>query len=156
ARGHDPQGPGAAAGDARAARPRARGGRRRSRVRRRGSLGGRGGRACRPGPCGGRERGRGGGRGRGGEGAAGEARCGGEEAAGGEGRSRQGPGERQAMIRIVTLSEFPPDVIDFVSRRIHAAYGMGCELEGEGEMPRGALDDEQSAYDAVKAVEEMD
>jgi archaemetzincin len=60
------------------------------------------------------------------------------------------------MIRIVTLSEFPPDVIDFVSRRVHAAYGMGSELEGEGEMPRGALDDEQSAYNAVKAVEEMD
>jgi predicted Zn-dependent protease len=60
------------------------------------------------------------------------------------------------MIRIVTLSEFPPDVIDFVSRRIHAAYGMGCELEGEGEVPRGALDDEQSTYDAVKIVDEMD
>ena len=29
------------------------------------------------------------------------------------------------MIRIVTLSEFPPDVVDFVSRRLHAAYGMG-------------------------------
>ena len=60
------------------------------------------------------------------------------------------------MIRIVTLSEFPPDVIDFVTRRLHAAYGMGSELEGEGEIPKGALDDEQSAYDAVKAVDEMD
>ena len=60
------------------------------------------------------------------------------------------------MIRIVTLSEFPSEVIDFVTRRLHAAYGMGCELEGEGEMPGGALDDEQSAYDVVKAVEEMD
>ena len=60
------------------------------------------------------------------------------------------------MIRIVTLSEFPPDVIDFVSRRIHAAYGMGAEYEGEGQLPKGALDDEQSAYDAVKVVEEMD
>jgi len=60
------------------------------------------------------------------------------------------------MIRIVTLSEFPPDVIDYVSRRLHAAYGMGSELEGEGEMPASALDDEQSAYDAVKAVDEMD
>ena len=60
------------------------------------------------------------------------------------------------MIRIVTLSEFPPDVIDFVSRRIHAAYGMGCELEGEGEVPKGTLDDEQSAYDAVKIVDEID
>ena len=60
------------------------------------------------------------------------------------------------MIRIVTLSEFPPDVIDFVSRRIHAAYGMGCELEGDGAVPKGALDDEQSAYDAVKMVDEMD
>ena len=60
------------------------------------------------------------------------------------------------MIRIVTLSEFPPDVVDFVSRRLHAAYGMGSELEGEGEIPSGAMDDEQSAYDAVKAVEEMD
>jgi hypothetical protein len=60
------------------------------------------------------------------------------------------------MIRIVTLSEFPPDVIDFVTRRLHAAYGMGCELEGEGEIPADALDDEQSAYDAVKVVDEMD
>jgi len=59
------------------------------------------------------------------------------------------------MIRIVTLSEFPPDVVDFVSRRLHAAYGMGSELEGEGEIP-ARLDDEQSAYDAVKALEEMD
>ena len=49
------------------------------------------------------------------------------------------------MIRIVTLSEFPPDVIDLVTRRLHAAYGMGCELEGEGEVPSGALDDEQKA-----------
>jgi len=60
------------------------------------------------------------------------------------------------MIRIVTLSEFPPDVIDFVSRRLHAAYGMGCELEGEGEIPKGAFDDEQGANDAVKVVEEND
>jgi len=60
------------------------------------------------------------------------------------------------MIRIVTLSEFPPDVIDFVTRRLHAAYGMGCELEGEGDMPNAAMDDEQSAYDAVKAVDDMD
>jgi len=60
------------------------------------------------------------------------------------------------MIRIVTLSEFPPEVVDFVARRLHAAYGMGCELEGEGELPKGAMDDEQSAWDAVKAVEEMD
>jgi predicted Zn-dependent protease len=60
------------------------------------------------------------------------------------------------MIRIVTLSEFPPDVLDVVTRRIHAAYGMGAELEGEGEIPKGALDDESSAYDAVKIVEDMD
>jgi len=60
------------------------------------------------------------------------------------------------MIRIVTLSEFPPEVVDLVARRLHAAYGMGCELEGEGELPKGAMDDEQSAWDAVKAVEEMD
>ena len=60
------------------------------------------------------------------------------------------------MIRIVTLSEFPPDVIDFVSRRIHAAYGMGCELEGEGDVPKGSLDDDQEGLDAVKIVETMD
>jgi predicted Zn-dependent protease len=60
------------------------------------------------------------------------------------------------MIRIVTLSELPSEVIDLVTRRLHAAYGMGCELEGEGDIPKGALDDEQSAYDAVKAVDEMD
>jgi len=47
-------------------------------------------------------------------------------------------------------------VVDFVSRRLHAAYGMGSELEGEGEIPKSALDDEQSAYDAVKALEKMD
>jgi predicted Zn-dependent protease len=60
------------------------------------------------------------------------------------------------MIRIVTLSEFPPDVIDFVSRRLHAAYGMGCEFEGEGRIPKGALDHEQSKFDAVKVVEQID
>jgi len=54
------------------------------------------------------------------------------------------------MIRIVTLSEFPPDVVDFIARRVHAAYGMGCEFEGEGEMPDAALDEEQSAYNAPK------
>jgi archaemetzincin len=60
------------------------------------------------------------------------------------------------MIRIVTLSEFPPDVVDFVTRRVHAAYGMGSELEGEGEMPDTALDEEQSAYNAAKVVDDMD
>ncbi len=60
------------------------------------------------------------------------------------------------MIRIVTLSEFPPDVVDFVTRRVHAAYGMGSELEGEGEMPDSALDEEQSAYNAAKVVDDMD
>jgi archaemetzincin len=60
------------------------------------------------------------------------------------------------MIRIVTLSEFSPEVIDVVSRRLHAAFGMGSELEGEGEIPKGALDDEQEAYDAVKLIEEID
>jgi archaemetzincin len=60
------------------------------------------------------------------------------------------------MIRIVTLSEFSPDVVDLVSRRLHAAYGMGCEFEGEGELPRGAVDDEQDGYDAVKLLDEID
>ena len=60
------------------------------------------------------------------------------------------------MIRIVTLSEFPPDIIDHVSRRIHAAYGMGCELEGDGQLPKGAVDDDQSSYDASKIISLMD
>jgi len=60
------------------------------------------------------------------------------------------------MIRIVTLSEFPPDVIDLVSRRLHAAYGMGSEFEGEGEMPKAAFDEEQGGYDAVKVIDEID
>ena len=60
------------------------------------------------------------------------------------------------MIRIVTLGEFPPEVLDFVSRRVHAAYGMGCELEGEADLPREAVDEEQSAYNAVKLVEKID
>lgn len=60
------------------------------------------------------------------------------------------------MIRIVTLSDLPPDVLDMVTRRIHAAYGMGAEFEGSGETPKDALDDDQSAVDAVKLIEGMD
>ena len=56
------------------------------------------------------------------------------------------------MIRIVTLSEFPPEVVDFVARRLHAAYGMGCELEGEGELPKGAMDDDVQLYADDKII----
>ena len=51
------------------------------------------------------------------------------------------------MIRLVTLGEFPSEVLEHVSRRLHAAYGMGCEIEGEAELPDGALGDDQSSHD---------
>lgn len=60
------------------------------------------------------------------------------------------------MIRIVTLSEFPPEVIDLVARRIHAAYGMGAEVEGAGELPSEALDEEQTSYDGPKLLENIE
>ena len=60
------------------------------------------------------------------------------------------------MIRIVTLSEIPPDVVDHVSRRLHAAYGMGCEVEGEADLPRSALVEEESAYDGAKLLANVD
>ncbi|HEY6146257.1 MAG TPA: hypothetical protein VIZ69_01110 [Thermoanaerobaculia bacterium] len=60
------------------------------------------------------------------------------------------------MIRLVTLSEFPPDVLDHVARRLNAAYGIGCEIEGEAELPDGALADDQTSYDAVKLLDQIE
>jgi len=60
------------------------------------------------------------------------------------------------MIRLVTLGEFPEEVLDHVVRRVNAAYGIGCELEGEAELPDGALSDDQTTYDAVKLLEEIE
>ena len=57
------------------------------------------------------------------------------------------------MIRLVTLGEFPSEVLEHVSRRLHAAYGMGCEIEGQAELPDGALGDDQESYDAPKLLE---
>src|SRR6266851_1182433 len=64
--------------------------------------------------------------------------------------------EGQAMIRLVTLSEFPSEVLEHVARRLHAAYGMGCEIEGEAELPESALADDQESYQAPKLLEEID
>jgi predicted Zn-dependent protease len=60
------------------------------------------------------------------------------------------------MIRIVTLGEVSPEVLDHVARRVHAAYGMGCEQEGEAQLPKAALVDDDEAYDAVKLLAEVD
>jgi len=60
------------------------------------------------------------------------------------------------MIRIVTLNDFPPDVVDHVARRLNAAYGLGTEIEGEADLPESALDDSQEAYDAPKLLNEVD
>jgi predicted Zn-dependent protease len=60
------------------------------------------------------------------------------------------------MIRIVTLNDIPPDVVEHVARRVHAAYGMGCEVEGSAEAPDSALDEDQNAYDAPKLLAEVD
>ena len=53
-------------------------------------------------------------------GKAGRKESSGEEAGGEEGsreEARREEAERQAMIRIVTLSAFPPDVVDFIAAR---------------------------------------
>ena len=60
------------------------------------------------------------------------------------------------MIRIVTLNDIPPDVVEHVARRLHAAYGMGCEVEGEAGLPKSALDDEQGGYDGPKLLADVD
>ena len=60
------------------------------------------------------------------------------------------------MIRIVTLNEFPPEVVEHVARRLHAAYGMGAEIEGEAGLPKSALDDSQDSYDAPKLIANID
>ena len=60
------------------------------------------------------------------------------------------------MIRLVTLGEFPSEVLEHVARRLHAAYGMGCEIEGEAELPESALSDDQETYLAPKLLEQID
>ena len=59
------------------------------------------------------------------------------------------------MIRIVTLGELPPEVLDHVQRRAHATFGLGCEFEGEASLPKGARDKETLAYDAPKLLAEV-
>jgi len=61
------------------------------------------------------------------------------------------------MIRIVTLGELPSEVLDHVARRVHAAYGMGCEIAGSAELPeKEAWNKDEDAYDAVKVLAEVD
>ena len=60
------------------------------------------------------------------------------------------------MIRIVTLGDFPPEVLEHVSRRVHAAYGMGCEFAGDAGLPKSAWNDDEDAYDAPKLLTEVD
>jgi archaemetzincin len=60
------------------------------------------------------------------------------------------------MIRIVTLGEFPPDVLEHLSRRVHAAYNMGCELEGDAALPKSAWSSHDEAFDAPKLLAEVD
>ena len=60
------------------------------------------------------------------------------------------------MIRIVTLGDFPPEVLDHVSRRVHAAYGMACELAGDAGLPKSAWNDDEDAYDAPKLLADVD
>jgi predicted Zn-dependent protease len=60
------------------------------------------------------------------------------------------------MIRLVTLGEFPEEVLDHVARRVNAAYGIGCEIEGEADLPDGALSEDQTSYDAVKLLDEIE
>lgn len=60
------------------------------------------------------------------------------------------------MIRIVTLSDLPPDVVDHVARRLNATYGLGTEIEGEAALPEDALDATQEAYNAPKLLEEIE
>lgn len=60
------------------------------------------------------------------------------------------------MIRIVTLGELPPEILDHVQRRAHATFGLGCEFAGEASMPKAARDKETLAYDAPKLLAEID
>ena len=60
------------------------------------------------------------------------------------------------MIRIVTLGDFSPEVLEHLSRRVHAAYGMGCELAGDAPMPKAAWVSAEDAFDAPKLLEEVD
>src|SRR5205085_2407491 len=79
------------------------------------------------------------------------------EARAGEEAGQGAPQEQgEEMIRIVTLNEFPPEVVDHVARRLNAAYGLGTEVEGDAELPEDALDEAQSAYDAPKLLGEID
>lgn len=60
------------------------------------------------------------------------------------------------MIRIVTLNELPSEVVEHVARRLHAAYGMGCEMAGEAELPETALGEDQESYDGSKLLANID
>ena len=60
------------------------------------------------------------------------------------------------MIRIVTLGELPPEVLDHVQRRAHATVGLGCEFAGEASLPKSARDKESLAYDGPKLLAEID
>lgn len=60
------------------------------------------------------------------------------------------------MIRIVTLGAFAPEVVEHVSRRVHAAYGLGCQLEGEAAIPKSARDKETGAIEATRLLADVD
>jgi predicted Zn-dependent protease len=60
------------------------------------------------------------------------------------------------MIRIVTLAEIPMEVLEHVSRRLHAAFGLGCEVEGEAELPETAWAAGRDSLDAPRLLADVD
>ena len=58
------------------------------------------------------------------------------------------------MIRILTMGDLSPETLEFVSRRLYAAYGVGAELSGDADAHRNAFDDDQNAWDAAALLKE--
>ncbi len=57
------------------------------------------------------------------------------------------------MIRILTLGEMPAETVEFVARRLYAAYGIGAEHAGNAEAPPDAIND-RGAIDADVLLKE--
>lgn len=60
------------------------------------------------------------------------------------------------MIRVITLSEFEPETVDIVVKRLQNAFGVGCEVARRTTMPSEGYEPAADAYDAVRTVEEAE
>jgi predicted Zn-dependent protease len=59
------------------------------------------------------------------------------------------------MIHVVTLANVDPDAVDFITRRLYAAYGVGAEYAGDFVPPDEALDD-AGGYHAQKLLQKAE